>query len=340
MKIAWYELAMFVFAIGLLSFKNDNRITLKEFKVSGFAQGTTYHITYYAENNLVVNKQIDSILDKIDSSLSIYKSYSLISKFNDADVSVEMDEHLSNVVNLSLEIYKATKGVSDITVYPLKNLWGFGPQHSSEKPDSSGISSLMPCIGSKKIHVRGNRLVKDIHCVKIDVNGIAQKYSVDVVAGFLEKKGIQNYIVEIGGELRIRGHKQPGNTFMKIRIESPAVNSFEDPIIKTIIQLDHGAITTSGNYRKYIEKEGKVYSHLMDSKTGYPFQNELISVTVYAENAITADGYDNALMGMGLKKGLLFMKKHKEMEAYFIYHNSAGTVSDTASAGFYKMIKN
>lgn len=340
MKIVWHILSIIFFAIGLLSFNKYTQLGLSAFKISGFAQGTTYHITYYAEDSFVVKKQIDSILDKIDSSLSIYKPYSLISQFNNADDGVEMDEHLGFVVKRSLEIFKKTKGVSDITVYPLMSLWGFGPQHSSIQPDSASIQSVMSCIGSEKIHIQGKRLVKDIPCIKIDINGIAQGYSVDVVAAFLEKNGIPNYIVEIGGELRVKGRKQPGGTMMQIGIEAPAQNNFDEPGIEKIIQLDKGAITTSGNYRKYYKINGKTISHLMNPKTGYPFQNELISVTVWAKDAITADGYDNALMGMGLKKALLFLKKNIKMEAYFIYHNSSGVVSDTATVGLYKMIRN
>ena len=334
----WYIFLVTLFVTGLLSFKNYTAPVLSVFKISGFAQGTTYHITYYAKDSLVVKKQVDSILDRIDSSLSIYKPYSLISLFNNADTEVAMDEHFRFVVNRSLEISKATEGISDITVYPLVNSWGFGPQHISKQPDPAEINAMMPCIGADKIHIRGKRLIKDKPCVKIDVNGIAQGYSVDVVAGFLEKNKIRNYMVEIGGELRIKGRKYPGGTIMQIGIEAPAQNNFDEPVIKKIIQLDNGAVTTSGNYRKYHIVNGKKISHLIDPKTGYPFQNELISVTVYAKDAITADGYDNALMGMGLKKALLFLKKHKDLEAYFIYQNATTVVCDTATAGFYKML--
>lgn len=339
MKIGWYILLVILFSIALLSFKNYTQPKLSAFKISGFAQGTTYHITYYATDSFVVKKQVDSILDKIDSSLSIYKPYSLISRFNNAADGIEMDDYLQDIIYKSLDIFKQTDGVSDITVYPLVNSWGFGPQHVSKQPDSSDILAMMPCIGADKIHVEGKRLVKDIPCVKIDVNGIAQGYSVDIVAAYLEKKGIQNYLVEIGGELRVKGRKQPGETMMQIGIEVPPQNNFDEPVIEKIIQLDKGAVTTSGNYRKYYKQNGRTISHLINPKTGYPFQNELISVTVYAKDAITADGYDNALMGMGLIKALSFLNNHREMEAYFIYHNPSGTISDTATAGFYKLIK-
>jgi thiamine biosynthesis lipoprotein len=310
----------------------------RTFYCSGTAQGTTYHITYYSKGPVVSKNTVDSILDKIDSSLSIYKPYSLISRFNDAPQGLEMDEHLRRVVHKSLEIFKATGGISDITIFPLMRIWGFGPDRNREAPDSAIIRSVMPCIGSGKLHVRGNRLIKDLPCVKIDVNGIAQGYSVDVVAAFLERKGIGNYLVEIGGEIRIRGRKQPGGAPMEIGIEAPAESNAAEPVIKKIIQPAQGAITTSGNYRKYHKQGGRIVSHLMDPHTGYPFQNELISVTVLAPDAITADGYDNALMGMGLKKALAFLKTRRQLDAYFIYRLADGSVSDTATAGFYKFL--
>lgn len=312
---------------------------LKGFHIAGFAQGTTYHVTYYEKDSIITKKQIDSILVKLDSSLSIYKPWSLISQFNNSADGIEMDEHLHPVIQKSLKIYKETKGISDITVYPLVNAWGFGPVPADTLPGPADIKKLLLCVGSGKIHIQGKRLIKDIPCVKIDVNGIAQGYSVDVVAGFLEKKGIQNYLVEIGGEIQIKGRKQPAGELMSIGIEGPGQDISDEPIIQKIVRLGNGAITTSGNYRKYFQEGDKTFSHLISPKTGYPFQNEMISATVRAKDAITADGYDNALMGMGLKKALLFMKQLTDMEAYFIYRNANGTVSDTATAGFYKFFK-
>ena len=146
-------------------------------------------------------------------------------------------------------------------------------------------------------------------------------------------------MVEIGGELRVKGRKQPDGKRMLIGIESPAENSFVEPVIQKIIELDNGAITTSGSYRKYMQFDGKKISHLMDPKSGYPIQNELISVTVIAKDAITADGYDNALMSMGLTRAKIFAEKHKNMEAYFIYRKEDGSVADTATKGFYKLVR-
>ena len=311
---------------------------LHEFHASGQAQGTTFHITYFAGDSLVKTAQFDSIFQKIDGSLSIYKPASLISQFNKATDEIEMDDHLLNVVRKSLEIYKNTNGISDITVYPLVRAWGFGTSPVTSLPDSAVIKSILPCVGADKIIIDHNRLRKTKPCVKIDLNGIAQGYTVDVIADFLEKNNVQDYLVEVGGELRVKGHKQPGNKLFQVGIESPATDDFGEPVIQRTMQFESGAVTTSGNYRKYFERGGKIFSHLMDPATGYPIQNEMISVTVYAVDAITADGYDNALMGMGLAGAFEFLKKHPELQAYFIYHTPNDQVADTATAGFYKMI--
>lgn len=331
---------MQIFFIWIISFliHSVNKPDLKPFRISGFAQGTTYQVTYYATDTLVYKRQTDSILTKIDSSLSIYKPYSLISRFNVAEKEVKIDGHFHAVVKRSLEIFRDTRGAFDITVKPLVQVWGFGVTHVSEVPDSAKIRSILTCVGSEKIHLNKMLLVKDKPCVQIDVNGIAQGYSVDILAGFLENKGIQNYLVELGGEIRVKGRKQPSGNLMSIGIESPPEESDKAPLEK-IILLPGGAVTTSGNYRKYYQSGNKHISHLIDPESGYPVQNELISVTVWAADAITADGYDNALMGMGLDKAMSFVEKNKKIEAHFIYHKKDGLIADTASAGFYKFMK-
>lgn len=329
-------------SILVMACASSNKVAKKSFTAfhfSGLAQGTTYHVTYYAPDSIVTKNQFDSIFISIDSSLSIYKPYSIISNFNNGPGDIVMGTHLKKVIQKSLEIYKITNGISDITVYPLVRAWGFGTKKMDAVPDSAAIKSILPCVGSDKIFIYHNRLMKTQPCVKIDVNGIGQGYTVDVVADFLEKNKIQNYIVEVGGEIRVKGKKYPDGNLFQVGIESPPENDFEEAVIKLTIEMKEGAVTTSGNYRRYYESNGKIISHLIDPKTGYPLQNELISVTVVAKDAITADGYDNALMGMGLKGAFLFLQKHKEMEAHFIYHDGAGNVTDTATAGFYKMIK-
>lgn len=319
----------------LLSGQVFAQANFKPVYIDGYAQGTTYHITYYAADSVVLSRDITRLLDGVDSSLSVYKPYSLISKFNDPLCKqILMDKHLSIVVRKSMELYRESDGLFDITVYPLTRAWGFGNTQVKSYPDAAAVKAMLACVGSDKLLIKGNYLVKKVPCVQIDVDGIAQGYSVDVVADYLAKKNIHNYLVEIGGEIRVNGRKQPENTAMQIGIEGPAKNAGDEPVLQRIIRMDSGGLTTSGNYRKYFKSGNKIMSHLMDPRTGYPLQNELIAVTVQAGNALTADGYDNLLMSMGLEKALQFLKLHKELAAYFIYHTANGAVVDIFSQNF------
>lgn len=331
-----YLLAFLSLLLGATTaFNND---PVRAYHLAGVAQGTTYHISYYAPDSTVTGGQIDSILNGIDSSLSIYKPYSLISRFNQGAGPVEMDRYMKEVILKSMETYRQTEGIFDITVQPLVQAWGFGTKKPGSLPDSVTINSLMQCVDSRYLQINNNTLSKTKPCTKMDVNGIAQGYSVDVLAAFLEKKKVFNYIVELGGEIRIKGRRQPSNERMKIGIEAPGEDEFQLTLLQKIISLDSGAVTTSGSYRKFYESQGKKISHIIDARTGYPSQNELISVTVYAPDGITADAYDNALMVMGLQKAIAFVEKRKEMAAYFIYRDKKGKIADTATSRFYQFI--
>ncbi|WP_113664227.1 FAD:protein FMN transferase [Pedobacter nanyangensis] len=310
---------------------------IKTFRISGKAQGTSYHITYYAKDSIISKTDIENLLKELDNSLSIYQPNSLISQFNNSAKGLKVDRHLRKVVQESLSVYKETNGIFDITSYPILAAWGFGTEKVVGFPDSARIDNLMLCVGSDKILLQNDFLEKTVPCIKLDVNGIAQGYSVDVLANFLDSKKIDCYMVEIGGELKVKG-KKPDGTYMKVGIEGPATDNRDEPFVRRIVTLKKGAITTAGNYRKYIEKENKRISHLIDARTGHPIENEMISVTVVAKNAITADGYDTPLMGMNLKEALVFMRKHPDMQAYFIYRKSNGAMADTATVGFYSLI--
>jgi thiamine biosynthesis lipoprotein len=309
---------------------------VQKIQLSGHAQGTTWHITYYAQDSMVSKRSVDSILSVLDSSMSIYKPYSLISRFNRAQKGITLDKHFEKVIAKSIEVWKASEGLFDITVMPLVEAWGFGAKKVTQYPDAAKIRSLLRCVGTGKLRLQGNCLFKKTPCITIDVNGIAQGYSVDVIADFLESKQIADYIVEIGGEIRVKGRK-PGNEKMKIGIEAPGDYTVDIPVMQKVIALDSGGITTSGSYRQYHESNGKKFSHNIDPRTGYPSQNELISVTVYAADAMTADAYDNVLMTMGLEKGLQFVEGRKDIAAYFIYKKNDGSVADSASAAFKRL---
>jgi len=311
---------------------------LKRFTIRGYGQGTTYNITYFSEDSLVAKKSIDSIITSIDSSLSLYKSYSLINQFNRASRGVRTDGHLRPVVKEALRIYKASGGLFDITVQPLVALWGFGPVKPAQLPTKEQITSALKSVGSNKIKLTGDSLLKTVPTVTIDLNGIAQGYTVDILCRFLEYREIKSFLVELGGEVRVKGNK-PGGEAFTIGIEGPAENAYGESIVRQTVLMKRGALTTSGNYRNFYTSNGKTISHLIDPHTGYSISNEMISVSVWAPEAITADGYDNALMTMGIKAALRFIKTHPNIEAYFIYRKPNGTIADTATTGFEKMFK-
>lgn len=318
--------------LGLLGCLFAKPSYIRTIKFSGAAQGTSYHITYYAADTLVTKLQIDSILMVIDSSLSLYRPHSLINQFNRSSSGIVADEHLIKVFKRARQIFKMTGGLFDLTVFPLTDAWGFGPARHETVPDSSVISERLACVDMRLLALKGRRIVKKKPCVQLDPNGIAQGYSVDVLAGFFETKGVQNYLIELGGEIRVKGRK-PGHEKISVGIEAPGEDA-DFSMIEKVVFLEQGAITTSGNYRRFYQNNGQVISHLLNPKTGHPLQNELISVTIYGKDAITADGLDNAVMAMGLVKGLAFIESNKDLAGYFIYRLPGGAVADTMSSRF------
>lgn len=321
--------------ISFLSQKEDQQ----QFTINGFAQGTSYSIKYCAEKPIISKIEIDSILLKIDSSMSLYQPFSKINQFNAAEAGLSLDPQFTVVMQKSFEIYKDTQGKFDVTVAPLVQAWGFGVKPINEYPDSLTIKQLLNVVGMDGLELNGNYLRKKKPGIQLDLNGIAQGYSVDVVAAYLIKKGITSFMVEIGGELRVTGFKPDGSA-RRIGIEGPALTPDAEPQIRHVIHITKGAVTTSGNYRKWRQNGSKKIAHLINPKTGYPLNNQMISVTIYAKDAITADGYDNAVMAMGVEEALSFIKARKDMEAYLIYHRKDGSIADTLTMGFKKMIVN
>ncbi|GGF18039.1 FAD:protein FMN transferase [Hymenobacter cavernae] len=328
---------MLLVLIGLW-FSPPERVPLRAFYLNGYGQGTTYSITYYAPDSTVTPDDIARKLAEIDASLSLYVPTSLINQFNRSPHGVVADRHLRVVVRKALEVYQATDGLFDATVEPLVQAWGFGNQKVATPPSPAAIQAILPQVGSDKLHLRGDSLVKDRPGVHLDLNGIAQGYTVDVLAKLLEDKHIRDYLVELGGEIRVRGRKWPGGDPMRIGIERPEANDLPGAGMQQIIQLKAGGVTTSGNYRKFKQWGAVKSAHLINPKTGYTFQNNMISATVVAPDAFTADAYDNALMGMSLTNALAFLGRHRDLQAYLIYQRPDGAVADTCTQEFQKLI--
>lgn len=330
---------IFIFFIPLLAFLFFQNKGQRQYSIHGYAQGTDYTIKYFAMDSVVTKGEVDSILMVIDSSMSLYKPYSAINQFNASEKGMKIDRHFARVMTKSFEIYKLTQGRFDVTVKPLVQLWGFGVKPAERFPDSTMVSAALKCVGMNFLSLKGNHLKKERSCVQIDLNGIAQGYSVDVVAEHLNLKGISTYVVEIGGELRMKGPK-PDGTSLRIGIEGPSEKPDNEPTIRHTLAINNGAITTSGNYKRFLQMGKKKISHLIDPKSGYPLANSLISVTVYSRDAITADGYDNAVMAMDIDEAMAFVSAKKNMEAYIIYHRKDGSIADTLTKGFKQLIVN
>ncbi|MBN2347710.1 MAG: FAD:protein FMN transferase [Bacteroidales bacterium] len=306
--------------------------------VEGFTQGTTYHITYQSKTGKNLKKDIEEVLAGFDLSLSAYIPNSIISRINTNDPEVRADVYFLTVYNKALEVYNATDGAFDITVAPLVNAWGFGFTEKAEV-DSALIDSLVQYVGMQKIDLDGKKIIKVNPNVMIDVNAIAQGYSVDIIARYLDALNIKNYLVEIGGEVKAKGKNKKGK-YWRIGVDKPIENNLvPGSDLQTILVLKNQSLATSGNYRKFYEKDGIKYAHSIDPKTGYPVLKNLLSATVITPDCITADAYATAFMVMGLEKTKVFLEKNKKIEAYLIYSDQEGNFQVYCTPGIKKNIK-
>jgi thiamine biosynthesis lipoprotein len=306
-------------------------------KISGFAQGTTYHITYENSNNEDYSADIDSILKAFDKSLSIYDSTSIISRINNNDQKVEADDWFVDVFNKSAEVNTISGGAFDITVGPVVSAWGFG-NGPVAKHDTAYIDSLLQYVGMDKVKLEGRKVIKKYPGVKLDVNALAQGYSVDVVCDFFKNKGIKNYLVEIGGEVRGKG-TNASDKFWHIGIDRPADGNMQPGNeLQAIIEINNKSLATSGNYRKFFVENGIKYAHTIDPKTGFPARNTLLSATVVCDDCITADAYATSFMVVGVEKSKEMLSKLPGIEVYFVYSNPQGEYEVFFSEGMKKMI--
>ena len=304
--------------------------------VEGEAQGSTFHITY--EGSKDYSYEIDSILKAFDQSLSGYIDNSIISRINKNDSTVKPDEWFTTVFNKSKEVYVTSDGMFDLTVGPLVKAWGF-LKDTTIKHDSAHIKELLQYVGMDKVRIENGQVIKDNPNIVIDVNAIAQGFSVDVVADFLEKEGCINYLVEIGGELKAKGVNAKGNTW-RIGIDKPEDgNQIAGANIQAIVEISGKSLATSGNYRKFFVENGVKFAHTINPKTGFPAKNTLLSATIIADDCMTADAYATVCMASGLNKSLEVLKKVKGLEAYLIYNDNEGKYQTHVTDGLKGMIK-
>lgn len=269
--------------------------------------GTTYSVKYVADNQLSMSsqnmqKQVDTLLIDINQLMSTYITDSELSLLNKtrANVPYLLSDETSSVLREAIRLNKLSGGVLDVTVGPLVNIWGFGPYAKPEKiPSDEELAQLSNYVGIDKFIFQDNEIIKLHDKVYIDLSTVAKGYAVDQIAELLASNGLTNYLVEIGGEMRVAGVK-PNEENWYIAIEKPITGK---RAIQRTIYIGDNAIASSGNYRNYYEENGVRYSHLINPQTGYPIQHNLVAVTVVAETALVADGLATVLIVMGADKG-------------------------------------
>ncbi|MCF6367188.1 MAG: FAD:protein FMN transferase [Bacteroidales bacterium] len=286
------------------------------YKIAGETQGTTYHIMF--EGKQPDFKQgVDSVLRDFDMSLSTYEPNSIISKINQGN-NVEVDKHFKQMYYKAKEVTEKSGGAFDITVGPLINAYGFGYDEAETEIDSALIDSLLQYVGMEKVRIEMDYLVKDNDLIQLSGNAIAQGQAVDIVCEYFESKGIKNYMVEIGGELKVKGLKY-GQKW-RVGIDKPIEgNDIAGQELQTILAITDKAMATSGNYRRFYIKDGKKYSHSIDPKTGYPSYQNILSATILADDCMTADAYATACMVSGLDKSIEMIENDPTLDAYFVY---------------------
>lgn len=285
--------------------------------------GTFYSITYQCDNDL--QKEIEAELKKVDQALSMFNKESIISKIN-RNEKVELNEMFLQVFTLAQKVSQDTDGAFDITVAPLVNAWGFGFK-TGDQPSVACIDSLMSTVGYNKISLKGRQIFKENKNTMLDCSAIAKGYGSDVVAAFLKKRGIENFMVEIGGEVVTQGISEKRVPW-RIGVTKPTEDSLSiGDELQTVLNVTNKAMATSGNYRNFYYKDGKKYAHTIDPKTGYPVQHSLLSATVLANNCATADAYATSFMVMGIEKAKAVLERHPELMAYFIYSDKKGELA-------------
>ncbi len=298
--------------------------------IRGVVFGTYYSIIYYDDVGRVFEEAIDSLFRDFNASLSFYDRQSLLSKVNRNEETV-VDDYYRVVFDRAQEISAETDGAFDATVFPLVNAWGFGFSGRSVMTGEK-VDSMLQFVGYDKVYLDGDRIVKKDERVQLDFNAIAKGYAADVVGVFLESKGINAYMVEIGGDLIARGVKPDGSKW-RIGLEVPAEDMHAEQQWQYFVEIVDAGLATSGDYRRYQEVDGKRYSHTIDPKSGYPVSHHLLSASVFAEDAMSADAYATAFMVMGLEEAIAFVENREDLEAYFIFSDDDGDFDYHASSG-------
>ncbi|MDR1054570.1 MAG: FAD:protein FMN transferase [Prevotellaceae bacterium] len=296
------------------------------FIINGFAQGTYYRITYHDRKRRNFQPEIEKLLQEFERSLSVYDSTSIISRVN-RNEDVEVDDYFIELFNRAAEISRETNGAFDISGEPLYLAWGFSRKNKIPM-DAHKVDSLKHYVGMDKIKLEDRQVVKTNPNVVLNGNAIAKGYSTDVVARFLESKGCKDYLVDIGGEMHMKGKSTKGRDW-RIGIDSPIDGNFEPGAeVQVILEVSNKGLATSGNYRRFYIENGKKIGHTINPVTGYPTNHNLLSCTVIADDCLTADAFATAFLVVGLDSAKRWIEKFSGLEVYFIYDDNGEFKTD------------
>ncbi len=315
----------FLVAITLISCQKESK-TNEPIRLQGSVFGTTYSIIYY-DTTTNFDTNIQQLFADVNQSLSTYIPTSDISRINKGEKGIKVDDYYKEVFSKSARIFKETDGYFDPTVGNLVNAWGFGPKKPLNELDSSKVKELMRYVGFDKVKIENGEVIKEFPEIYFDFNAVAKGYGIDVVGRFLESKDVENYLVEIGGEIRTRGTKPEGKDWV-VQLDSP--NTDGTRTAYDVLTLKNKSMASSGNYRKFrIAENGEKYVHTINPKTGYARESNLLAATVYADlDCADVDAYATAFMAMGLQKTKEFLEDRKDLQVVLIYVDNEGNITE------------
>lgn len=325
---------VFLWLIGLVVLSCCDRPPQK-IVLQGLAQGSYYAVTYFDEQGRNFQHDVDSIFHAVDVSVNLWVDSSIISKVN-RNEAVTLDSIFIDNFNIAQQAAQLSNGYFDPTISPIVAAWGFSYKNGDSITPQL-IDSLKGLVDYRKIRIENGKVVKDNPAIQLDFNAIAQGYTSDLIARFLESRGITNFIVDTGGEIMARGSKPNGSLWI-VGIEKPAENMDAERIVQTRITLRDKGLVTSGSTRKYVERNGRRYSHCIDPTTGYPVEHQVLSVTVLAESSVWADALASICMVMGREASLPLIESMDGVEAYYIFVNEQNTLETFATEGFKALI--
>lgn len=323
------------FLIGFFFFSCANKEE-KEQVITGEALGTSYQVKFYHEKELDLRKGLDSIFEVINRSMSTYQQDSDITRINSGDSTVTIDEHFQKVFSDSRQIFRESEGYFDPTVGNLVNAYGFGPEKGFKELSETKIDSMMQYVGFEKLELsEDNKLRKDFAEIYLDFNAIAKGYAVDVIGHYLKDKHVEDFLIELGGELLAKGINRQKQTAWTVGIDDPEQTPDQRTLTAALKLKDRG-MASSGNYRKYRKDSltGEHYVHTINPLTGRSEKSDLLSATVLAPTCALADGYATAFMSMGYQRSVAMLERLEEVDVYFIYAGDRNELKVFSSPGF------